>query len=201
MTPFPFNRAVVRIALSLVCLLAVGCAPSYIVLLPNADGTVGKVVVSGSNGSHVLTSPMEAVRVAALPGNTYQATPEQVERDFGAALRASPQRPTHFQLYFQAGGAVLTPESELLLQQVIQEIDNREAPDISIIGHTDTLGDASANEALGLERAMQVRDLLSSAKLTSDNTVIESHGEKNLLIKTPDNTDEPRNRRVEITVR
>ena len=30
---------------------------------------------------------------------------------------------------------------------------------------------------------------------------IESHGERDLLRKTPDNTAEPRNRRVEITIR
>jgi len=187
--------------LCLLCLMTAGCTSSYIVLLPNADGTAGKVLVKGLNGINVLNSPMEAVRVAALPSNTYVATPDQVQRDFGAALRASPKRPTHFQLYFQPGGSVLTPESELLLQRVVQEIDSREAPDISIIGHTDTLGDASANETLGLERAMQVKSLLFSAKLTLANTVVESHGEKNPLVKAADNTNEPRNRRVEITVR
>ena len=31
--------------------------------------------------------------------------------------------------------------------------------------------------------------------------VVTSHGEGNLLVKTPDNTPEPANRRVEITVR
>jgi peptidoglycan-associated lipoprotein len=30
---------------------------------------------------------------------------------------------------------------------------------------------------------------------------VVSHGERNLLIATPDNTPEPKNRRVEITVR
>ena len=57
------------------------------------------------------------------------------------------------------------------------------------------------NEQLGMERARQVGTLLTGLNLTVDKVAIESHGEKNLLVATPDNTDEPRNRRVEITVR
>jgi len=30
---------------------------------------------------------------------------------------------------------------------------------------------------------------------------VESHGERNLLVATPDETDEPRNRCVEVTLR
>jgi outer membrane protein OmpA-like peptidoglycan-associated protein len=40
-------------------------------------------------------------------------------------------------------------------------------------------------------------------QLGLQNTTIsvESHGEGNLLVRTPDNTAEERNRRVEITIR
>jgi outer membrane protein OmpA-like peptidoglycan-associated protein len=31
--------------------------------------------------------------------------------------------------------------------------------------------------------------------------VVESHGKRNLLVPTPDNTEEVRNRRVEVTIR
>jgi len=34
-----------------------------------------------------------------------------------------------------------------------------------------------------------------------DAVVVESHGKRNLLVPTPDETPEPRNRRVEITIR
>jgi len=40
---------------------------SYVVLLPDADGTVGQVIVSGSKGSQVLT---QSGQVAALDGGT-----------------------------------------------------------------------------------------------------------------------------------
>ena len=43
--------------------------------------------------------------------------------------------------------------------------------------------------------------LLRQQGLNLAALVVESHGERNLLVPTPDNVDEPRNRRVEITLR
>jgi peptidoglycan-associated lipoprotein len=63
------------------------------------------------------------------------------------------------------------------------------------------MGDRKANLALGLKRANTVRAILASAGLAQDTIEVTSHGEADLLVKTPDNTPEPRNRRVEITVR
>ncbi len=42
---------------------------------------------------------------------------------------------------------------------------------------------------------------LTEAGLVVTVLTIESHGERNLLLKTPDNTAEAKNRRVEITIR
>jgi outer membrane protein OmpA-like peptidoglycan-associated protein len=72
---------------------------------------------------------------------------------------------------------------------------------VSVIGHTDTMGQAKANVALGLTRARFVRNLLVDAGLDPGTIEVLSHGESALLIRTPDETPEPRNRRVEITVR
>ena len=185
---------------ALACVLT-ACSTSYVVLLPNEDGTVGKVQVVGPEGTNLLTQPRQATKVSAPSGTTFLATAEEIKSDFGAALSASPKRPKNFVLYFEAGGAKLTAESQQALTQVLEEIESRNLPDISVTGHTDTSGDAAQNLALGLERARQVRGLLTSTKLGEGNVTIESHGEKNLLVATPDNTDEPRNRRVEVTVR
>jgi len=43
--------------------------------------------------------------------------------------------------------------------------------------------------------------LLQQNRLHVIHITIESHGEKNPLVPTPDDTEEPRNRRVEVTVR
>jgi outer membrane protein OmpA-like peptidoglycan-associated protein len=74
-------------------------------------------------------------------------------------------------------------------------------PEVMIVGHTDTMGDRKSNLALGMKRAVAVQSILVQAGLSLTMVDVASHGEADLLIKTRDNTPEPRNRRVEITVR
>lgn len=177
------------------------CSQPYVVLLPDDDGSVGKVQVTTKEGATVLEKPREAAVIGGEAGKTFEVTEEKINEDFGSALSASPKKPLSFYLYFEGGGAQLTEESAADIPRILEEIGSRSAPDISIIGHTDTKGSDEINERLSLERAKSVAAMLEEAKLDLDKMVVESHGEKNLLVKTPDDTDEPRNRRVEVTVR
>jgi len=54
---------------------------------------------------------------------------------------------------------------------------------------------------LGLRRAVMVRNLLISAGVDAAQIQVTSLGETDLLVHTPDETAEPRNRRVDIIVR
>lgn len=186
--------------LALAALLG-GCAGpgSYAVLLPSPDGSVGQVQVSGPKGVQTLT---QANTGSALDGSTpaFAVSAEQLQRDFGAAMAARPALPEQFLLYFERGSE-LTAESKALLDTVLARAKSRTSVDISVIGHTDTQGKASANEALALERANAMALRLRELGLANAVLVVESHGERNLLVKTPDEVAEPRNRRVEITLR
>ncbi len=192
-------------------IVLVGCAspppppappPSYVALLKNDDGTTGKVQITTADGVTQLDKALQGVRFAAPAGQTFVVSQDKIDKDFGAALAASPRKPVSFLLYFQAGGAKLTVESEADVLKIFEELKQRQVPDISVIGHTDTSGDDDANVKLGLQRATAIAELIGNGgKLESKKISIESHGEKNLLVLTPDNTPEPRNRRVEVTVR
>jgi outer membrane protein OmpA-like peptidoglycan-associated protein len=72
---------------------------------------------------------------------------------------------------------------------------------VIVVGHTDTAGRDDANFALGLTRATAIRNLLAIAGLETSAIEVISLGERDLLIPTSDDTQEPRNRRVEISVR
>jgi outer membrane protein OmpA-like peptidoglycan-associated protein len=148
-----------------------------------------------------LEKPRAGTVIGGEPGKTFEVSEEQINKDFGAALSASPKKSISFYLYFKEGGARLTPASAADIPKIIAEINRRPAPDISLIGHTDTVGDEKDNARLSLERAKSVVSMLSQVKLDADKVVVESHGEKNLLVPTPDETGEPRNRMVEVTVR
>ena len=198
---FPLTRT--SLALILAVLGLAGCAskPSYVVLLANDDGSIGKVQVTGRDGTTLLEKDREGTVIGGPTGKTFIVGEESMAKDFGAAMAASPQKPQSFLLYFETGGAKLTRESEASIPGILEEIGRRPAPDISIIGHTDTVGGDEENTRLGLTRARSVAGLIDSARLRTVSISVESHGEKNLLVATPDNTAEPRNRRVEVTVR
>lgn len=198
---FPLVASAVALSL-----LLAGCAApppartSYVVLLPSPDGSVGQVVVQGQGGQQVLSKAQQAV---ALDGKTppYEVKAEDLQRDFGAAMAARPPLPEQFLLYFETGGAKLTAESQALLPQIVARAKARAALDLSVIGHSDTQGKAEANEALAFKRATAIADQLRALGLMDAVLSIESHGERNLLVATPDDSAEPRNRRVEITLR
>jgi outer membrane protein OmpA-like peptidoglycan-associated protein len=124
-----------------------------------------------------------------------------VQRLFGDALAALPSAPRHFTLRFRFESDALTEESAALVPEILRTVKGLAVPEVIVVGHTDTMGDPRANLALGLKRAISVRDLLVKAGLAPSTIEAISHGEVDLLVKTPDNIAEPRNRRVEITVR
>jgi outer membrane protein OmpA-like peptidoglycan-associated protein len=78
---------------------------------------------------------------------------------------------------------------------------------IQVVGHTDTTGTEKHNSGLGQQRADAVRSALAEALkkhgVTADQLDpigTRSAGESDLAVKTADEVDEPRNRRVHIEV-
>ena len=170
-----------------------------VVLLDDPDGKVGLVELKTDSRTQVL----DKLRQAATAGDaaTRTLSADEVKTLFGKALSAEPQPPRRFILYFETGGAVLTAASQAVLPDVVAEVRRRPAPDVAVVGHTDTVGGNDINVRISTQRAFSVRDLLIDAGLRRDVIEVSSHGENNLLVKTPDNTPEPRNRRVEVTIR
>jgi len=189
----------------LFCLLAMilmlaGCASkSYVVLLESPDGSTGQVVVKGQKGEQILKKAGDGV---AIDGSTLptQIEDDKIRKDFGAAMAARPKLPVRYVLYFKTG-TTLTSESDALIPTIIAEAASRPALDISVIGHTDTVYTSEYNEQLAYKRAATVGQLLQDRGLKVYAMTIESHGKRNLLIPTPDNTLEPKNRRVEVSIR
>ena len=95
----------------------------------------------------------------------------------------------------------LTAESKAELQNVLAALKDRPLPDVLVIGHTDTVGDAVGNDRLSAQRAETVKGFLVDIGIPAERIRTAGRGERELLVPTADDVDEPRNRRVEINVR
>ncbi|MGD9904027.1 MAG: OmpA family protein [Vicinamibacterales bacterium] len=182
-----------------------GPAPREVIAVaPDPEsGDVGVVSVRTPGGETVLDAPYEATSVQAggAPSPPAVLSEADVQRLFGAALAAVPPPARRFLLYFDTGDDQLTGESAALVPAILDTVASRSVPEVSIVGHTDTTGPAAANVDLGLRRAALIRDRLVAAGLDPGLVDVASHGERNPVVPTPDNTAEARNRRVEVTVR
>ena len=175
-----------------------------IVLLPDPEnGPLGSATVSNAGGTVALSESREATTTSATrpPAPARVMTDGDVQTVFGAALSAQPPPPLHFVVNFQFDSDDLADESRQSIPDVLRQIAARAFPDVTVVGHTDTTGDRATNFQLGLDRAIRVRSILVAAGLDASLIEVISHGETDLLVPTPDDTSEPRNRRVEIAVR
>ena len=194
-----------------VLLLCAACAATqkppardaFILLLPDDQGKTGSIVVSGSGGERVLSAPRQAVRVSAgtAPGNPFVIPEAEVRAQAGPALDALPKPPLQFILYFRHDSDELTRESLARLPELLRAIRERSSVDLSVVGHTDTVGDRPYNYQLSLKRARTVAALLAAKGVDASLFDITSHGKDNPLVPTGDQVSEQRNRRVEVTVR
>jgi outer membrane protein OmpA-like peptidoglycan-associated protein len=174
-----------------------------VVLLPDADGRVGRATVSNPAGATALAAAWDSTTASTNqpPAPVRVMSEANMERLFGDALSALPPPLERFALYFRFDSDELTDESLALLRQIVQAVRNRPVADALVVGHTDTTGARASNFELGLKRATTVRSLLVDAGLERSLLQLISHGEEDLLVPTADEASEPRNRRVEITVR
>ena len=183
-----------------------GCAPApsqdLVVLLPDKDGKVGTLVVQNQKGSAVLNTAYATARTAPDGGVTRgTASQSEIKEVFGGALSAQPPRPISFTLYFESGSDEITAQSKQEVKRILAEMARREAPDITVIGHTDRVGSDPSNDALSLQRAGRVKSMLVGMGIPAERILIAGRGRREPLIPTADGVIEPRNRRVEISVR
>jgi outer membrane protein OmpA-like peptidoglycan-associated protein len=196
------------ICLALAALCA-GCAtapkhvaPELFAVVPGADGHVGAIVVHSGGDTRVIDTAYGAERIASDgTRETSRLTPAEIRETFDTTLAALPGKPTSFVLYFLEARDELTAESKVEMEKVFTELRRRPLPDIMVIGHTDSVGSMTSNDRLSLARAERMRELMIGLGIPAERIQAAGRGKRELLVPTEDNVSEPRNRRVEISVR
>lgn len=187
-------------------LLAGGCGlrPNLYVVLPGKDGHIGGITVTDDAASAPieLATPLAAAQIDRRGRvEPVRVTQNDVDKIFGAALGGLPPRPRHFIFHFQEGTEALTEESEQRLPELEAMIKARAQVQVEVIGHTDRRGAHAMNVELSHRRAEVVRQRLIGAGLSESAITATGRGELDPIVPTEDDVAEPRNRRVEVTVR
>ena len=189
---------------SILLLAMTGCMlpPNVAILIPDEGGTIGKASISNAGGTVPLDKPYSTVGASAKSvDKPFFANFAQVEYEFGSVLKATPRPPVKYTLYFLNGAATLDPESASVLEGLIVKAKATPNADLSVVGHADATGSEAVNVRVSQARAASIRDNLTAAGIPASIIEVTSHGSGNPRVPTPRGVAEPRNRRVEVTIR
>jgi OOP family OmpA-OmpF porin len=167
---------------------------------PSAEQLINQLKPSGALSSTTRgIKPLAPGGTEAAPPTT--ATPVSANTSMSAAAAPSTAPSANLDIDFASGSTTLTPEAVNALDQLGKALTSPQlaAYNFKIVGHTDTVGDASTNQELSEQRAAAVKTYLETKFGVSD-TRLQSKGvgEADLLVQTPPNTPNQSNRRVQI---
>lgn len=175
---------------------------SYVAVLASPAGPLGEIeILEGLSQGVVLNEDRAAVIVDGFSSSIYLVGEDRLQTDFGDAFAATPPPPETFRLYFDPGSTRLTRGSRDVLAQIFDSIRRHPGADITIDGHTDTVGNEAINLKLSEKRSQSVADLIRKSGEKVVEITQDAYGQSLLAVETPDNTPEVLNRRVEVTIR
>jgi OOP family OmpA-OmpF porin len=128
--------------------------------------------------------------------NDLMAALDELEKKEAAAAPA--MAPGNYTVYFDFDKAVINAAGQQVINQVLADARMHPPSSVSVTGHTDTVGPADYNMALGLRRADAVRTALISGGVPADKITVASRGFTDLAVPTGPNVREAKNRRAEI---
>lgn len=102
---------------------------------------------------------------------------------------------------FDSGKADIRPEAHATYSKIASILKDYDKTIIHVVGHTDTVASDSYNQTLSERRASAVGNLLMNEGVPSGRLQLHGRGERELLVRTADNVNEPRNRRVDIVIK
>ncbi|GEM_PF-188367 len=177
------------------------------VLLEDPTGKVGSVELRHPEDETKMMVLNEKQSASRFEDNLkryvdpFKAKESLIKQAFGVVQDAEPEQPENFTLTFETGTAQLTADSQARLADIVASAKRRDSRFMSVVGHADRQGSAEFNLQLSINRAEAVLAQLTRQGLDESYFDVTSHGERNPVVPTADGVAEPRNRRVEVTVR
>lgn len=144
------------------------------------------------------------VEIATLSGDDYYMTiilKEVMKQDVTAtSMLEALNRDGHIALYinFDTGKSVIKPESQPVIDQIVQMM--KENPDlkIGVEGHTDNVGSPASNKTLSEARAKSVVSAIVAKGISADRLSPAGFGQDKPIADNTTEEGRAKNRRVEL---
>jgi outer membrane protein OmpA-like peptidoglycan-associated protein len=175
---------------------------------PSADQIINSLkpstgMLGGTRGIRPVTPETPAAEPAP-PARPHSSAPAPQVATTTAPHAPPPPPPApsvNLTVQFATNSAVLTPAAVKTLSELGRALSSSALASyrFRIEGHTDTVGQPDANKALSERRAQAVVEFLTTSfKIDPSRLEAVGMGEDGLVVQTPPNTPEPRNRRVQV---
>jgi iron complex outermembrane receptor protein len=111
---------------------------------------------------------------------------------------AAPAAPKSYLVFFDFDKSDLTPQATEIVNTAARNAQAGKVTQLTVTGHTDTVGSDAYNMRLSRRRAESVAAQLEKQGIASSEIEIVAKGKRDLLVPTGDGVREPQNRRVQI---
>ncbi len=165
---------------------------------PNA--VTGSLVNGVTSAEYTLGEPrVVAVTVAYHFDQPIEPPPPPAVYTPPPVQPAAPAPVAHsYMVFFDFNKSDLTPQAVQIVDQAAANAGPTHVTQLTVTGHTDTVGSDAYNMRLSRRRAESVAVELEAKGIPSSEIEIVAKGKHDLLVPTGDGVREPQNRRVQI---
>jgi iron complex outermembrane receptor protein len=128
----------------------------------------------------------------------FTAEPEQATAYVPPPVQSVAPAPRSYLVFFDFNKSDLTPQAIGIVDQAAANAGPAKVTQLTVTGHTDTVGSDAYNMRLSRRRAESVAAQLEKDGIASSEIEIVAKGKRDLLVPTGDGVKEPQNRRVQI---
>jgi iron complex outermembrane recepter protein len=127
-----------------------------------------------------------------------EAAPEPTAAPYVPPPVVAPAAPRSYLVFFDFNKSDLTPQATEIVDTAAKNAGPAKVTQLTVTGHTDTVGSDAYNMRLSRRRAESVAAQLEKDGIPSSEIEIVAKGKRDLLVPTGDGVREPQNRRVQI---
>lgn len=171
-----------------------------------AGAALGAMV--GDSGRATAAGAVIGAGVGAAAGYNWDLIKEKLGiATKGSNLQVSEQKDGSLKVNvpgsvsFASGSASLDPKLHPTLDKIANTLNEYSASTITVVGHTDSMGDAQANLDLSRRRAAAVADYLAQRGIQRNRMAVEGRGEAEPVADNAMEAGRAQNRRVEMVIR